>query len=73
MIAAILAVIGYIAFIAIVVGVLRRMNGHDTDADEAADSVRAALESDARLDELRTYTQRPHVKAGTAWGKEVAK
>ena len=70
---AILAVIGYIALIAIVVGVLRRMNGEDTPADEAADSVRAALESDARLDELRTYTQRPHVRAGSAWGKEVAK
>ena len=66
-----LAICGYIAFIAIVVGVLRRMNGHDTDADEAADSVRAALESDARLDEVRTYTQRPHVRANTAYGKAV--
>jgi hypothetical protein len=70
MIAAILAVISYIAFIAIVVGVLRRMNGEDTPADEAADSVRAAL-SDDRLDELRTYTQRPHVRANTAYGKAV--
>lgn len=64
-----LAIFGYIAFIAIVVGALRKMNGDDTDAQEAADSVRAALESDGRLDELRTYT-RPHIKAGTAYGKD---
>jgi hypothetical protein len=67
---AILALVAYIALIAIVLAALRKMNGHDTDADEAADSVRAALESDARLDELRDYT-RPHVKAGTAWGREL--
>jgi predicted DNA-binding transcriptional regulator YafY len=65
---AILAVIGYIAFIAIVLRCLRA-NGDDTDAQDAADSVRAAL-SDDRLDELRTYTQRPHVRAGSAWGKQ---
>jgi hypothetical protein len=70
MTAAIIAVVAYIALIAIVLAALRKMNGHDTDADEAADSVRAALESDARLDELRDYT-RPHVKAGTAWGREL--
>ena len=68
---AILAVIGYIAFIAIVVGVLRRMNGEDANAQQAADSVRAALDSDARLDEMQDYTTRPHVKAGTAWGREL--
>jgi FtsZ-interacting cell division protein ZipA len=68
---AILAVIGYIALIAIVLAALRKMNGSDTDAQEAADSVRAALESDARLDELRTYTQRPHVRANTAYGKVI--
>lgn len=62
-----LAIFGYIAFIAIVVGVLRRMNGPDTDAQEAADSVRQALD----FEELRTYTQRPHIKAGTAYGKEL--
>jgi hypothetical protein len=31
----------------------------------------APLDADDRLDELRTYTQRPHIKAGTAYGKEV--
>ena len=31
----------------------------------------APLDADERLDELRTYTQRPHIKAGTAYGKEV--
>jgi hypothetical protein len=65
-----IAVVLYIAFIFVVLAVLRKMNGPDTDAQEAADSVRAALESDARLDELRTYT-RPHIKAGTAYGKEI--
>lgn len=64
---AILAVIGYIVFIAIVLVALRKMNGPDTDADEAADSVRQALD----FEELRTYTQRPHIKAGTAYGKEL--
>jgi hypothetical protein len=67
---AILAVIAYIAFIAIVVGVLRRMNGEDTNAQQAADSVRAALNSDARLDEMQDYTTN-HVRAGTAWGREL--
>jgi hypothetical protein len=66
---AILAVIGYIAFIAIVLRVLRA-NGEDTNAEQAADSVRQSLDPDHRLDELRDYT-RPHVKAGTAWGKEL--
>ena len=66
MTAAILAVIGYIALIAIVLAVLRKMNGSDTDATEAADSVRQAL----NFEELRTYT-RPHIKAGTAYGKEI--
>ena len=75
MTAAILAVIGYIALIAIVVRVLRANGDKDAtalDADQCIDSVRAAL-SDDRLDELRTYTQRPHIRAGSAWGKEVAK
>lgn len=67
---ALIAVALYVAFIAIVVGVLRRMNGSDTNADQAADSVRQALDPDARFDELRDYT-RPHIKAGTAWGKEL--
>jgi hypothetical protein len=67
MTAAILAVIGYIALIAIVLAALRKMNGSDTDATEAADSVRQALD----FEELRTYT-RPHIKAGTAYGKEIA-
>jgi hypothetical protein len=71
MTAAIIAVVAYIALIAIVLAALRKMNGPDTDAQEAADSVRAALESDARLDELRTYTQRSHVRANTAYGKAV--
>lgn len=30
----------------------------------------APLDADERLDELRTYT-RPHIKAGTAYGKEI--
>jgi len=64
---AIFAVIGYIALIAIVLAALRKMAGSDTDAQEAADSVRQALD----FEELRTYTQRPHIKAGTAYGKEV--
>ena len=68
---ALIAIVAYIAFVAIVLRCLRA-NGDDTDAQEAADSVRAALDSDDRLDELRTYT-RPHVRAGSAWGKEVAK
>lgn len=69
MTSAIIAIVLYIAFVAIVVRCLRA-NGDDTDADEAADSVRQALDPDARLDELRDYT-RPHIKAGTAYGKEV--
>jgi hypothetical protein len=67
MTAAILAVIGYIALIAVILAALRKMNGSDTDATEAADSVRQALD----FEELRTYTQRPHIKAGTAYGKEL--
>ena len=70
MTAAIIAVVLYIAFVAIVIRCLRA-NGDDTDAQEAADSVRAALDSDDRLDEVRTYTQRPHIQAGTAYGKVV--
>lgn len=58
-----LAIFGYIAFVAIVVRCLRA-NGPDTDADEAADSVRQALDADSRFEELRTYT-RPHIKAFT--------
>ena len=69
MTAAILAVIGYIALIAIIARCLRA-NGDDTPAQDAADSVRAALESDARLDDLNAYTQRPHKRAGSAWGKQ---
>lgn len=38
----------------------------ERDADEAADSVRQALD----FEELRTYTH-PRVKAGTAYGKAV--
>lgn len=34
------------------------------------DTDRAALESDGRLDELRTYT-RPHMRGNTAYGKEL--
>jgi hypothetical protein len=66
MTAAIIAVVAYIALIAIVLAALRKMNGSDTDADEAADSVRQALD----FEELRTHT-RPHIKAGTAYGKEL--
>lgn len=62
---ALIAIVLYIAFIAIVLRCLRA-NGPDTDAQEAADSVRQALD----FDELRTYS-RPHVKAGTAYGRAV--
>lgn len=31
----------------------------------------APLDADDRLDELRTYTTRPHIRAGSAWGREV--
>ena len=37
----------------------------ERDAQQAADSVRQTLDADSRFDELRTYTQRPHVKAFT--------
>ena len=30
----------------------------------------APLDADDRLDELRTYTTRPHIRAGSAWGKQ---
>lgn len=59
---ALIAVIAYIAFIAIVLRFLRA-NGEDVDADEAADSVRAALDADVRATN--------HVKAGTAYGRPV--
>lgn len=65
-----IAVVLYIAFIVVLIRFVRA-NGDDTDAQEAADSVRQALDPDARLDELRDYTARPHIKAGTAWGKEL--
>ena len=64
-----IAVVLYIAFIVVLIRFVRA-NGDDTDAQEAADSVRQALDPDARFDELRDYT-RPHIKAGTAWGKEL--
>jgi hypothetical protein len=64
-----LAVIGYIALIAIVLRVLRA-NGEDTDAQDAADSVRQSLDPDHRLDELRSYTTN-RVRAGTAWGRPL--
>jgi hypothetical protein len=66
MTAAIIAVIGYIAIIAVILAALRKMNGSDTDATEAADSVRQALD----FEELRTYTTN-HVRAGTAYGKVI--
>ncbi len=69
MIEALFALALYIAFLVIVVRCLRA-NGEDTNAEQAADSVRQSLDPDHRLDELRDYT-RPHVKAGTAWGREL--
>lgn len=54
----------YIVFIFIVLAVLRKMNGPDTDADAAADSVRQSLDADSRFDELHSYTH-PRVKAIT--------
>lgn len=44
--------------------ILLRANGDDTDAQQAADSVRQSLDADSRLDELRSYTN-PHVRAFT--------
>lgn len=44
--------------------ILLRANGDDTDADEAADSMRQSLDADSRLDELHSYTH-PRVKAIT--------
>lgn len=60
------AIIAALLWIVVVAAVLLivRANGDDTDAEEAADSMRAALESEARFDELRSYI-RPHVKAFT--------
>lgn len=69
MIEALFALALYIAFLVIVVRCLRA-NGEDTNAEQAADSVRQSLDPDHRLEELRDYT-RPHIKAGTAWGKEL--
>lgn len=46
----------YVAFIAILLAVLRKMNGPDTPAHKAIDSVRQSLDPDARFDELRTHT-----------------
>jgi len=60
----------YVAFIAILLAVLRKMNGTDTPAHKAIDSVRQLLDPDRRFDELRTHTTNK-VKAGTAWGKEL--
>lgn len=67
---AILAIVLYIAFIFIVLRCLRA-NGDDTDAQQAADSVRQTLDADSRFDELRTYTQRPHIRGNTAYGKAI--
>ena len=44
--------------------ILLRANGDDTDADEAADSMRQSLDADSRFDELHSYTH-PHVRAFT--------
>ena len=61
--AAIIAAILWLIVVAAVLALLRA-NGDDTSAEAAADSMRAALESDSRFDELRSYT-RPHIKAIT--------
>lgn len=61
--AAIIAAILWLIVVAAVLALLRA-NGDDTSADQAADSMRAALESDARLDEMHSYTH-PHVRAFT--------
>ena len=44
--------------------ILLRANGDDTDADEAADSMRQSLDADSRFDELHSYTH-PRIKAIT--------
>lgn len=65
-------ILAFIAWLVVVLLISRmmRINGRDLDAQQAADSVRQALDADARFDELRTYT-RPHIRANTAYGKEV--
>lgn len=66
LIGAVCAVVGSLIALA-----LMRANGCDTDADQAADSMRQHLDADGRFDELRDYTTTNHVRAGTAWGKEL--
>lgn len=61
--AAIIAAILWLIVVAAVLALLRA-NGDDTDAQQAADSVRQSLDADSRLDELRSYTN-PHVRAFT--------
>lgn len=61
--AAIIAAILWLIVVAAVLALLRA-NGDDTDAQQAADSVRQSLDADSRLDELRSYTS-PHIKAIT--------
>lgn len=63
-----------VAFVAWIAWEIRRapiVPNDKQDVQPAIDSVRAALESDARFDELRDYTTTNHVRAGTAWGKEL--
>jgi hypothetical protein len=61
-------ILAFIAWLVVVLLISRmmRINGRDNDAQQAADSVRQALD----FEELRTYT-RPHVRGNTAYGKEV--
>lgn len=61
--AAIIAAILWLIVVAAVLALLRA-NGDDTDAQQAADSVRQSLDADSRFDELRSYTN-PHVRAFT--------
>lgn len=66
-------ILAFIAWLVVVLLIARamRINGRDHDAQQAADSVRQTLDADSRFDELRTYTQRPHMRGNTAYGKAI--
>ena len=80
-IAIIVGAVIYVILMAVLLAVMR-MEKTPVDRDEdGAESERdvqhivqasrpAPLDADDRLDELRTYTTRPHIRAGSAWGKQ---
>ncbi len=60
------------------VGLIDKNIDRDEDGEQSERDVQriveasrpAPLDADDRLDELRTYTTRPHIRAGSAWGKQ---